>query len=140
MVEYGTLGVNDAAPTTWLEMPAIVSGTAKLDTQEGDKVEAKEEGGGIVDSRRDKSKFTFELEVYAKKGDTKPIEDNDGVILTNYAVRLTPEDDETEGFIMDKASVSCVETWSSADGKKWKYTFDGLSPKTGKILKPYILG
>ncbi|MDR0429369.1 MAG: hypothetical protein LBH58_02680 [Tannerellaceae bacterium] len=139
-VEYGVLGANDTAPTSWNLMPEIVIGTAKLNTQDGERVEAQEEGGAVVDVRQNKSKYTFEMELFVKKGDTKPIADSDGVILTNYAIRLTPEDDETEGFIMDKTSVSCIETWSSADGKRWKYTFSGLKPKTGSILKPYLVG
>lgn len=123
---------------TWKPMPEIVTDTTKLNTEPGEKKEAIAEGGDIVDVRYSKSKYTLEFELFVKKGDSKPIEDEDGVILENYAVRLTPEDDTCEGFLIDNSSVSCVETWSSADGKRWKYTFSGLKPKTGKILKPYL--
>jgi len=136
-VEIGKLTSGDGAPSIWEELPEIVKDTAKLNTEQGNKTEAIAEGGGIVDVRFDKSKYTFELELFVKKGDTKPIEDEDGIVLDNYAVRLTPEDPETDGFIMDKVNVGCVETWTSADGKRWKYTFNGLIPKTGKILKTY---
>ena len=74
------------------------------------------EGGDVVDTRRGKNKYVFELEIFVKKGDAKPIEDEDGVIVDNYAVRLTPEDE------------AC---------KLWKYTFDAKKPETGKTLKPY---
>jgi len=137
-VEFGALTSNGAAPTTWKVMPEIVQGTAKLTTEKGNKTEAVEEGGGIVDIYTGKNKYTFELEVFAKKSDTaKPIDDEDGVIIDNFAIRLTPEDPTNDGFIMDKTNVSFEETWSSADGKRWKYTFTGLKPATGKILKPY---
>jgi len=136
-VEVGLLGPADAAPTTWIVMPAIAQNTAKLNTEQGNKTEALEEGGGVIDSRTDKSKYTFELELFVKRGDTKPINDDDGIVSGNYAVRLTPEDKETNGFIFDKTNVSVMETWSSADGGRWKYTFAGLVPATGKILKPY---
>ncbi|MCL1932846.1 MAG: hypothetical protein FWF53_03390 [Candidatus Azobacteroides sp.] len=136
-VETGKLTANDGAPSVWTQLPEIVNGTATLTTEKGNKTEAVEEGGGIVDVRYEKSKYSFECELFVKKGDEKPIVDEDGIVIDNYAIRLTPEDPETEGFIMDKTSVSCVETWTSADGKRWKYTFDGLIPKTGKILKPY---
>lgn len=121
----------------WKAMPEIVSDTTKLNTEQGEKKEAVAEGGEIVDVRYSKSKYSLEFELFVKKGDSKPIEDEDGVILENYTVRLTPEDESCEGFIMDNTSVSCVETWTSADGKRWKYTFSGLKPKTGNILKPY---
>lgn len=137
-VEVGTLGANGTAPETWTALPEIVQGTAQLTTEQGNKTEAIAEGGDIVDVRFDKSKYTFELELFVKKGDEKPIVDEDGIILSNYAVRLTPEDPTTEGFVMDKTNVACTETWTSADGKRWKYTFNGLKPATGKILKPYL--
>jgi len=136
-VEYGAIGSSGDAPSVWKEFPEIVSGTAKLTTEKGSKKEATEEGGGIVDVYVEKNKYTFECELFVKKGDEKPIEDNDGVIIDSYAVRLTPEDSTNVGFIMDKTSVACEETWSSADGLRWKYTFSGLKPKTGKVLKPF---
>ena len=135
-VEYGVVASDGTAPTTWKSFSEIVSGTAKLTTEKGTKTEAVEEGGGIVDVYNGKNKYVFEFELFVKKGDEKPIADEDGVITDNYAVRLTPEDPTNEGFILDKANVSCEESWSSADGKRWKYTFSGLKPKTGTILKP----
>lgn len=139
-VEF-TKSVNGEVPTspapTWTEFPEIKEDTAKLTTTEGTKKEATEEGGDVVDTRKGKNKYSFELEIFVKKGDEKPIDDEDGVILDNYAVRLTPEDEECEGFLIENATVSVTESWSSADGKLWKYTFDAKKPKTGKTLKPY---
>lgn len=139
-VEF-TKSVNGAVPTeptpTWTAFPEIKEDTAKLTTTEGTKKEATEEGGDVVDTRRGKNKYVFELEIFVKKGDEKPIEDEDGVIVDNYAVRLTPEDEACEGFLIENATVSVTESWSSADGKLWKYTFDAKKPGTGKTLKPY---
>lgn len=138
-VEY-TKSVNGAPGTDWKEFPEIVENTTTLETTEGQLVEAPEEGGDVVDSRRAKNKYKLSLELYVKKGDTKPIEDEDGAIIDNYAVRVTPEDPECEGFVIDKANVSVVETFTSADGKRWRYTFDAIKPATGKMLKPYTQG
>lgn len=130
----------DGAPgssATWTKLPEIKENTAKLTPTKGNKQEAVAEGGDLVDTRYSKNKYLFECEVFVKKGDTRPIEDNDGVVSENYAVRLTPEDESNEGFILENTSVSVEESWSSADGKILKYTFDGLKPKTGNVLKPY---
>lgn len=129
--------VDGTPDETWTEMPAIKENTAQLTTTKGTKVEATEEGGDVIDARYGKNKYTFELEVFVKKGDTRPMEDEDGVVVDNKAVRLTPEDEECEGFIIENALASVEETWSSADGKLLKYTFDAKKPKTGKTLKPY---
>lgn len=127
-----------ASGATWKEFPEIKENTAKLTPTKGTKIEATAEGGDLVDARYQKNKYAFECEVFVKKGDTRPIPDEDGVVAENYSVRLTPEDEETEGFVIDNSAVSVEESWSSADGKMLKYTFDGLRPKTGKIVKPYI--
>lgn len=140
-VEYTkSTGGEPGAEATWDKMPEIVEGTAQLETTEGELVEATEEGGAVVDSRRKKNKYKFSFEVFVKKGDSKPIDDSDGVIADNYAVRMTPEDPECEGFIFENSNVSVVETWNAADGKRWKYTFDAIKPKTGDLNKPYTNG
>jgi len=126
-----------AAATTFTSLPDIKEGTAKLTTTPGNTLKATAEGGALIDVRKNVNSSVFECEIFVKKGATKPIADADGVILTNHTLRLTPEDVTLEGFIMDYTSVSVVETWSSQDGKIWKYTFEGLKPTTGNILKPY---
>lgn len=122
----------------------VISDTPKQDssqltTEEGNKTEAQEEGGGVVDSRRDKNKYSFVFELFAKKGTTQPIPDTDGVVAGNYAIRLTPEDPTIPGWQMEKCAVSMVKTWNSSDGELWRYTFEGLVPATGNILKPYTV-
>ena len=124
-------------PFVWKKLPEIVKDTAKLLANEGGKQEAIEEGGAMIDARREMNRTYFEVVLFVKKGDVKPIEDNDGVVSDNYAIRLTPEDDTTEGFIMGNTIVNCTETWNSAEGKRWKYTFNGLTSPTGGVLKPY---
>ncbi|MDR1197531.1 MAG: hypothetical protein LBK94_00770 [Prevotellaceae bacterium] len=122
----------------WTTIDTPKQETSELATEAGNKVEALEEGGGIVDVRYDKNKYTFTFQLFAKSGTSKPIADVDGVILDNYAVRLTPEDDALPGFIMDKTNVTVITTWNTTDGELWQYTFEGLVPATGAILKPYV--
>ena len=123
---------------SWTEITVpIKQGTATLETEAGEKTEALEEGGGMVDVRYAKSKYTFTFGLYAKKGASKPISDEDGLVTTNYALRLTPEDSTTPGFIMNKANVSVQDTWNSTDGGLWVYTFSALKPDSGNMLVPY---
>lgn len=99
-IEFGLLGDGDTLPTVWKEMPEIVEDTSKLIPTKGEKKEATGEGGEVIDIRHKRNKYLFECEVFVKKGDVKPIADNDGIVSGKYAVRLTPEDDTLEGFIM----------------------------------------
>ncbi len=131
--------VNGALPSTpsWAELPEIQQNSAQLETEQGEKTEALEEGGGVVDVRYGASRYTFTCSLFIKKGDTKPIEDTDGVVSNNYALRLTPEDPQAEGFELVKCSVNVQETWTSADGGLWVYTFSALKPESGNTLIRY---
>ena len=119
LIEIALLGENET-PGEWKSLGTPKQDSSQLSTEAGNKTEAIEEGGGVVDVRYDKSKYSFVCQLFSKKGETKPIEDVDGIVPGNYAVRLTPEDPTTPGWIMDKASVSVVDTWSAADGGLWQ--------------------
>lgn len=126
------------ASAVWTAFPEIKENTTKLVTTRGEKKTAKSEGGKIVDTKTSASEYTFELEIFVKKGDTRPIDDTDGVIVDDYAFRLTPEDSKTKGYLAECTSVSVEETWSSEEGALLKYYFDVKLPKTGKMLKEYV--
>jgi hypothetical protein len=134
--------VNGALPSTpsWQALPEIQQGSSQLTTEEGDRTEALEEGGGLVDVRIGKNRYTFVCALFIKKGDSKPISDDDGVVTTNYAVRLTPEDPAAAGWMLPKCTVSVQESWTSADGGLWTYTFSALKPASGTMLQRYTGG
>lgn len=137
-IEIAELDASDNM-SPWVKIDVPKDGTTSMETQEGDNTEYLEEGGGLVDSYRKASKYSLNFELYAKKGAQKPINDVNGVISKNYAVRLTPEDPETYGFVLWKCSVSCVETHTVADGMMWKYTFNGLAAKDRtKIMDLFV--
>lgn len=139
-LEFAACGANGEPQTSpsWTEITVpIKQGTATLETEAGDKSEALDEGGDVVDVRFGKSKYTFTFSLFIKKGATKPIPDSDGVVSGNYGIRLTAEDSAAAGFILPKCNVSVQETWSSEDGGLWVYTFSALKPATGDTLQRY---
>lgn len=126
------------ASGTWTAFGEIVEDSSALEVTEGELIQATEEGGGVVDARRKRNQYKFSFELFVKKGDERPIADVDGVIADNYSVRLTPEDDECEGFLLDKTNVTVTESWTAANGKRLRYTFDGIKPDDkSAICKPY---
>ena len=137
-IEFGKCGADGAAPTTWTKLSYDpVENSTKLTPTKGEKKEAKVEGGENEAVKYAKNTYVFEFEVRAAKGRTKPIVDSDGVVDGEYAVRLTPEDPTVEGILIDRATASVEETFDTAEGKKWKYTFDVLKPVSGNQVKPY---
>lgn len=121
----------------WEDVFTPVQGTFALNTEDGNKLEAFIEGGERIAVRKDKNKYAFEFETYLTDGIDKPIPDIDGLIMDEYAIRVTPENDELEGFLMERAAVSVSETFTSEQGHRAKYTFEALKPNTGAMLKPY---
>lgn len=134
-----TQSINGApdAGANWDEWPVPKEDSTKITPTQGAKKEATEEGGDLVDVRYGKTKHALELEVFVKKGEARPIEDNDGPISGEHAFRIIPEDDTCEGIQIDRCTGVVDESYSTADGKMLKYTFDVLKPASGKKVKPY---
>lgn len=134
---------NGAIPAEpeWKGIAPIQSGSTQLETEDGDTQEALEEGGGMVDMRRNKSKYTLTLAQYKVKGAKQVIPDDDGVIIDNYAVRVTPEDSTNEGILMPRAKVALSHTFSSEEGELLTWTFTALKPADGgKMLRHHLAG
>lgn len=121
----------------WTKLDNPVEDSTQLNTEEGDTVEANGEGGELVDAYIKASVYSLVFQLFKKKGEEKPITDTDGVILEEYAIRLTPEDETLEGFMLPRCRVSVVDTYTSADGERWQYTFRALKPKTGTMKQAY---
>lgn len=130
----------DGAPTQtpkWTAIDTPKEGTLKLTPTAGQETTATEEGGDIVDSRIGKTTYQLEFELFVKKGVERPFTDNDGIIAGEHAFRYTPEDETTEGFLIDRSSVRVEESFETAQGKMLKYVARCLKPKTGKTVKGY---
>lgn len=138
-IKIGKLGANGAAPTTLIDIPTPVENSTKLTPTKGAKKEAKIEGGENEAVKYAANTYVFEFEIRAGKGRAKPVEDVDGVISGEYAVKLQPEDSSVEGIIIDRSTMSMEETFDTENGKKWKYTFDVLKPKTGNQVKHEVV-
>lgn len=110
----------------WVEIDVPKDGTTSLETSEGDTTEYLQEGGGKVDVEKKECSYTFVFDLFVKKGFKKPIVDKNGVVVDNYALRLSPKDKECYGLIIYKAQVACISSYSVADGMICQYKFEGL--------------
>lgn len=127
-----------AANAEWKALDTPKDSTTKLTPSAGTAVEAIEEGGDLVDSRTGKNKYEFSFDLFVKKGKKRPWEDVDGIITGEHAIRLTPEDEECEGILIDRCTIRCEDSYSTADGILLHYVCKVLKPKTGKMVKPYV--
>lgn len=112
-------------------LPIPVQDSTKLTPTAGDKQEAPIEGGDLEDIFYSKNKYAAEFEIRKSKGRVMPIGHNDGVIVDEYAFRLTPEDPSVPGWQMPRGRFHVEPSWDAKNGEKWKYVFDALIPYDG---------
>ena len=124
---------------TTIDIKNIVEGSTQLIPTKGTRREAPLEGGGFADLAYNKNTYVFEFEIYAVKGESKPVVDVDGVVEKHYGVKLQPEDPAVEGIVIDEAAISVEETYSAEIGKKWKYTCDVITPASGNSVKHEVV-
>ncbi len=105
-----------------------VDDSTNLETTEGDKNEAKIEGGEVEAVRYDKSTYKLSMQIRLKKGDKLPFANKDGIVAGEYSVWVQPEDVEAFGIQMLKAHVSMKTSYTANDGIMCDVAFDALSP------------
>lgn len=137
LIEFGLTGVADVIPLIFTPMPTAEEDSAQLTTVKGTAKELFGEGHELVARKSQKSYKQLNATFFIPSGEVAPIVDVDGVIEDEYCVRLTPENDTLEGFVMRKCHVEIEETWSSAKGKILKYTFTSLKPAAGTMIESY---
>lgn len=129
---YKELGSKTAV---WKEFDTPVESSTSLATTKGDKTEAKVEGGANEAVKYAKNTYALTFNIRAAKDRQRPIDDEDGVISTGYAIALQPEAVEAPGFVMEASTASVEDSYSSADGGVWAYTFDALVPEQSGFEK-----
>ena len=113
------------------ELPTAVEGSVNLETTEGDKTEAKVEGGEIEAVRYNKSTYKLSMQIRMKAGSKMPFANQDGLVNDNYEVTLAPENVEAYGFRMNEAKVSVKTSFTTADGILVDVAFDALKNQAG---------
>lgn len=134
-IKIGKYQANGSAPNSWTEADTPVEGSTELSTNEGDKVEAKIEGGGAEAIRYGASTSELLFSIRAAKDRAPLVPNKDGIIEGEYALLLQPENPQAPGIQIDKCVLSCQMTYSSTDGIVYKYKASVLKPKTGDMVK-----
>jgi hypothetical protein len=140
----GTLpSTYDATNTPWQLLQTPVEDSTQLSGTQGDKTEAKIEGGEAEATKYNAATFELAMNVrmaldtgnayrylpdclYEKIGGTGTNANNpdhNKFVTTNVAILLIPEAEDAPGFYCPDASVSIMETYTAADGAMWEITF-----------------
>ena len=121
----------------WVDLDTPKQDTTKLTTTAGQEVTANEEGGDVVDVRAGKNTYSLEIDQFVKKGVARDFDDEDGLVAGEFAIRLIPEDEATEGLLIERATIRVEENYSATEGKIRHVVVKAIKPAAGKTLKPY---
>ena len=116
------------------ELPTPVENSTSLETTQGEKMEAKIEGGDneAVKYKANTYELTFQIRDAPEKAEKlKVISDKDGVVSDEFAVQVIPENDKAIGVQIDRSSVNVQTSYSSENGVVKTYTFSALKPSDG---------
>lgn len=119
----------------WETFATPVEDSTTLEATQGDKMEARIEGGENEAVKYKANTYQLSFQVRQVPERTDPITDVDGVVADEYAVQVIPENPDAIGVQIDRASVNVQTSFSSQDGLIKTYTFDALKPSSGATVK-----
>ena len=133
LIEVKQLGQSPEAE--WDAFATPVDGTTQLSSEQGEKLEAAIEGGGneAVNYKKNTYSLTFDVRQVPER--TDPIEESNGVVADEYSVRITPENPNALGVLIDRASVNVQKSFTANDGLIKTYTFEVLEAASGEDVK-----
>lgn len=138
----GTLlvGSSTGAETlSYSAFPAIVEKSAVLTTNQGAVLEAREQGGGLIDMREADPTFVFTVEIYHQTGQALPLAAPSGKVASNQSVHFIPENVEAWGFKLPYCNVQVQNMWDEDKGSTVQYQFTALKPSSGEIFE-WVVG
>ena len=128
--------LNDES-AVWKKMPTPKQDTTSLETEEGEDIELRDEGGDILDSIFGTASYSLTFEILKKKGEALPIDDENGVVKGEYsfAVSSADVDDEPMAFLMPRCSVKVNRSYARGDGYRATYSVRAMKPSSGEIIQ-----
>lgn len=125
----------------WSKLPTPRENTTQVSTSQGTDLEAKTEGGEIIDRLPGKNTYTLEWEEFVEKGQAPSFSDNDGVVPGNHSLKVVPDEDEAcPGIQIDNSTVKAEIVYSTSDALRIKYSATALKPATGNSVKLLNVG
>ncbi len=124
-----------AQGSKWKRLVTPVEDSTNLASSQGDKLEAKIEGGENEAVKYKKNTYQLTYNIRKAQGRAQPIPNTDGVVKDEYSVLLMPEDPTTDGFYIERTSANIQDNYTTADGAIWQITHDALSPTKGNTVK-----
>ena len=129
--------VNGTPANDWHEIDTPVEGSTTLETSEGTDLNAREEGGEVIDRIAQASTYSLSFELFKKEGVAFPLIDNGGVVAGEYAIRVESgiAGRQAPRFQIDRCSVKTSALYTVNDTLRKRFTFSALKPAIGDTVK-----
>lgn len=126
-----TIKAKKAGETEWKTFGAAVEDTTNLEATQGDKMEAKIEGGTNEAVKYKANTYTLTFDERQAPEKETFIEELDGVVQDEYSIIIYPENESAIHAYISRTSVNIQKKFSSTDGFVNTYTFEVLKPTDG---------
>ncbi len=116
-------------------LPTPIEDSTELTPTRGEKKDGTVEGGEIEVSKRKKSTYELAYSIRKLAGRKPPFKTVDGVTNHEFAILMMPEDNNADGFYIERSSASIDDPFKAADGAPWDVLHSALKPTSGNTVK-----
>lgn len=125
-------GYNSTAPIIF---DTIVEGSTSMEPSQGDKTEAKIEGGAVEAAKYGANGYTLSFQERIGSEDSLKLTNHNGVVNGEFKVTIVPENSAAKTVRINKASANVQLSYSSADGLIATYSFTALDNGDAEMVE-----
>lgn len=135
-VKFTPIDGSGATINAAVTLPTPIRNSTVLTPQEGDKVDAEVEGGGVEASRRNSPKYTLATNVrITSTNKTDQLGSVNGIVPGEYEVEVKPlENNAAPVLNIARASVTVMKNYTAEEGGYFAYSAEVLLPETGEMV------
>lgn len=123
---YGVSDENEDGIQTAITFKSIVQNSTSLETAEGEKTEARIEGGGLEAMLQGEDTYTLTFQERIGSEDQVRLINRNGVVDGIFQIDIIPANRAAKKLTVCHASAHVALSYSSADGIIATYTFTSL--------------
>lgn len=133
--------VKKAGETTYKKEPKPVDQSTTVEPSEGEKLEAKTEGGKLEAAMQLANSYLAKYQLRVAESKNSNITHVNGVVDGDFSLAIVPKNKAAIGIIIDRASVNVLDnTFNSKEGIVDEYRFTVLEPTDGtEMVKRGVL-
>lgn len=105
----------------WDDIPTPKDKTLRTSSQAGERTEAKNEKGELVDAKQMPATEKIEFQLFVAKGKKIPFKDKRGIVGGEYALRFIPDDPTCIGWQADRVGITVLKSSDMETGILFHY-------------------